>query len=442
VANYAKQSTWVSYVGHGGNQVWGYNSVFGTANVAKTAQNSTLPVVFAIGCSTGSFINEPPWNLEYTDVSGVAHHFQTATPGPAPNNADVPIITDLDSGQLWGGPSALHPNPLPLTVPKPNAYDHVDNRMDQSFAYTWLIGNAPGGAIVYFGETGVASDAMGTELETDLLQNYVATPNPVLGDLYLEAEQTYFSNHQNDNGTDDGDFHSIPRFYLGWMTLFGDPSLRLPNLNPAGAPPRVTAVTPSSGSNLGGTQVKIKGANFSWPGGTQITFADVPATAVSCSSDTECAATSPPYKEGAAAYTVDVKATVTPVGVQTTVNSLTSPANAMDHFTYPAGPKCFWTLTCAKENAIYPSLDVECSSTVNFVDTHGKKTSGMSYVFPMTDSHAAVLACDPTTGSCVWHDIYQPQNLFCRISFCAQCLRSGGTCSSPTPTQPKVCVHQ
>jgi Peptidase family C25/IPT/TIG domain len=442
VANYAKQSTWVSYIGHGSNQSWGADGVFAAANVAETAQNSILPVVFSAGCSTGSFINEPPWNQAYSDISGTAHDFDVASPAPSANAPDVPIIIDADNGELWGGPSGPNVNSLPLTVPKPNPYDGIDNRMDQSFAYSWLIGNAPGGAIVYFGETGVSNPLMAMELETDLLQNYLTTPNPVLGDIYLTAEQRYAVAHQNDVGYDDSDFHSIPRFYLGWMMLFGDPSLRLPNLTTASTLPQVTSVTPSSGTNLGGTQVKIKGANFSWPGGTQITFATVPATAVTCSSDSECAASSPAYKEGAAAYTVDVQAVVSPVGVQSTAKTLTSPANPKDHFTYPAGPKCYWTLTCPEPEATYPALDVKCSSMVNFVDVLGKKSSGASHVFTTSGDHVVVLACDPATGSCVSHSIYQPKDIFCRepTDLCDRCKKSGGTCSGPNA--PQVCTMQ
>jgi hypothetical protein len=112
----------------------------------------------------------------------------------------------------------------PVILSRPNTYDY--NRSDQGFAHPWLIENAPGGAIAYFGETGIAPDPMGGELETYVLAAYGSKINPVLGDIYLEAQRQYWAKHQNDSGTP----ISSPRFYLGWMVFFGDPSLRLPRI--------------------------------------------------------------------------------------------------------------------------------------------------------------------------------------------------------------------
>ena len=224
VANSAKLSTWVSYVGHGSPHAWGYDSVFGEANVAETAEGSVLPVVFAAGCSTGEFVSDHPWNAEYVDVAGIRHNFGPY-PGAKPG-VDGPVIKDAISGQLWGV-NCSGCNPLPLISPKPNVYDY-DRGADLCFAYPWLIANAPGGGIAYFGEVGVAEDPMGAELEKYLLAAYVTASSPILGDLYLKAQQQYWGKHQTLQPNQD--YHSVPRFYLGWMVFFGDPSLRLPPL--------------------------------------------------------------------------------------------------------------------------------------------------------------------------------------------------------------------
>jgi hypothetical protein len=242
VANAANVSIWVSYIGHGGpypgtpasNASWGEWGTFGVNDVKGTASSKTLPVVFAAGCSTGRFVSDLPWNASYMDTSGnpaaqQGNHgpFQvltTAKPG-----IDGPVIVDTSTGKNWGvncPPPGC--SPLPAMLPYPNAYDFDEG--DQGFAYPWLIANAPGGAIAYFGEVSVATDIMGAELETYFLTLYGNESSPILGDIYLRAQQQYWGAHQNDNGGQVGDFHSISRCYLGWITFFGDPSLRLPSL--------------------------------------------------------------------------------------------------------------------------------------------------------------------------------------------------------------------
>lgn len=218
VANTVNVSNWVSYVGHGGPQVWGECGVFRASNVSETATSTALPIVYAAGCLTGRFISDLPWNAQYVDSSGIRH---------GPFSVNGPLFLDRSTGEQWGvncppGDTCKTP---PATLPTPNAYDY--DRPDQGFARSWLIANAPGGAIAYFGETGIAEDQMGVELEKYMFASYVRESKSVLGDIYLKAQQQYWGNHQNDHGRGP-DFHSISRLYLGWMVCFGDPSLRLP----------------------------------------------------------------------------------------------------------------------------------------------------------------------------------------------------------------------
>lgn len=224
VATSASQSDWVSYDGHGGEHVWGYNGVFGEGDVSQTANSNALPVVFAAGCSTGQFSAITPWDGEYVDVNDTHHSFQ---PG------DPPLIIDMMSGQsVQIGSSAKCPE-SPYIMPKPNVYDF--DRPNLCFAYSWLIANAPGGAMAYFGEIGIANDWMAVELETKVLATYGNEFNPILGDIYLKAQRKYWGDHHKDpeggpSPPASQDYQSLPRFFLGWMVFFGDPSLRLPRI--------------------------------------------------------------------------------------------------------------------------------------------------------------------------------------------------------------------
>ena len=87
-------------------------------------------------------------------------------------------------------------------------------------------------------------------------------------------------------------------------------------------PPTVGGVSPNSGPNAGGTAVTINGTGFGTASGaTAVRFGPYTATNISCSSATQCVATSPP-----GSGTVDVRVTV---------GGQISPTAAADHFSYP-----------------------------------------------------------------------------------------------------------
>jgi hypothetical protein len=88
-------------------------------------------------------------------------------------------------------------------------------------------------------------------------------------------------------------------------------------------PPTITAVTPNSGSKVGGTSVTISGSGFALGAATTFKFAAGSATSVNCTSTSSCTAVSPPR---AKVGVVDVKAKVGSVGSPKSV-----PA---DQFTY------------------------------------------------------------------------------------------------------------
>ena len=89
--------------------------------------------------------------------------------------------------------------------------------------------------------------------------------------------------------------------------------------------PTVTAISPTSGPEPGGTSVTITGTGFSTTSGaTTVDFGTNAATGVSCSSTTSCTATSP-----AGSGTVDVTVTT---------SAGTSATSSSDKFTYNAPP--------------------------------------------------------------------------------------------------------
>ena len=117
-----------------------------------------------------------------------------------------------------------------MILPKPNTYDFDRGLIgDKALAYPWLIANAPGGGIAYFGEMGVSPDYMGAELETSMLAAYGSEYIPILGDIYREAQQQYWHKHIGELDLTE----ASPRMFLGWMVFFGDPSLRLRIADPS-----------------------------------------------------------------------------------------------------------------------------------------------------------------------------------------------------------------
>jgi hypothetical protein len=85
--------------------------------------------------------------------------------------------------------------------------------------------------------------------------------------------------------------------------------------------PALTSLSPNQGPAAGGTVVTISGSGFSTtPGATSVAFGSARASSVSCSSSTQCTATSPPG--------------MGTVGVRVTVGGQTSADTPAGSFTY------------------------------------------------------------------------------------------------------------
>jgi hypothetical protein len=259
VATAAQESFWVSYIGHGGQDGWGHNVIFTAGDILDTT-TGPLPVVLAAGCQTTLIQPNLPWSAAFNDAEDNPRGRFAGNP-PEPGLL-LPGLSEIlayegsappNQSQSWGtGIDYLRPQPSPYTVsggwstpvllPPPGAYQPASGCIGKS----WILDSATGGAIAYFGVHDVAPPGPDIEIDKYLLQDLLANnaaardtgTQQILGDLYLTAQRTYWEAHQGDAATAQaGDYHSIPRLYLGWMMLLGDPSLRLPVFGPIELPP-------------------------------------------------------------------------------------------------------------------------------------------------------------------------------------------------------------
>jgi hypothetical protein len=203
----ARQSFWISYIGHGGPGAWGVQDrpesgpVFNVREVARFTNSRNLPIVFAVACQTGQLAPEVPY-LPYRDRFGKVRRYQTLDKAlrdvTEPNK---PVTYKL------------------LFVPvEPNVYCDVSNRC---FATAWLVGSDRGGAIAYFGDARVHPADKEAKVEADMFRGY-SRGMRVLGDLWHYGQLNYWQDHRLDQ-----DLHRSARVYLCVLHLFGDPSLRL-----------------------------------------------------------------------------------------------------------------------------------------------------------------------------------------------------------------------
>lgn len=216
LAKVASTCWWISYIGHGSNQGWGYTlDIAPYPVVAQLSNGPNYPIVFACACETGQFCSIPPVG-PYADLAGNFQWYWMDTSKP-------------DGQQIWA--EDQNGNNLgfitkPLTVPTPNAYDIIGSP-DQTVACAWLF-NANGGSIAYFGEILTMPDDLGTQLQRDLVTTLASNLGgavTALGDAWLIAQRSYWQNNSGDDNAADTFTH--PRVFLGIMTFFGDPSLQL-----------------------------------------------------------------------------------------------------------------------------------------------------------------------------------------------------------------------
>lgn len=203
IRHWALCAGWIVYVGHANARSWCVCQKGRTFDAAMLDTlepgNEVRGVVFSVGCETGRFMCWAP-SEAYVDREGKQHAF----------------VYD-EAAKRWS--DAGKPVGSRLVVPRPGCYDLPEAR-DRAFAGSWLA--AEGGAIAFAGESLVCQNDMGAEL----VRNVVArrsSEQQTLGDMWLAGQRRYWL----DNRASEHVFRN-PRIFLAIMTLFGDPSLRIP----------------------------------------------------------------------------------------------------------------------------------------------------------------------------------------------------------------------
>jgi hypothetical protein len=223
-ANAARNGAFLVYLGHGSVNSWDYETegdanLLGGGTVAGY-RSGTLPFVVSVGCSTGDWAPNAPGddNPPYQDSDGIIQFFTKVN--SKPDNSGAWTVTDRpvgrpDLNRSWTVRDVNSPR---VPVPPPAEYDF--NQPSGSFALSWLF-NAEGGGIAFCGETTVGPDDWGADFATGMFKAW-AGPGTVLGDMWLAGGRSYWQMHRTVQ-----DAIGAPRCYLTYMTLFGDPSLRL-----------------------------------------------------------------------------------------------------------------------------------------------------------------------------------------------------------------------
>ncbi len=119
-----------------------------------------------------------------------------------------------------------------------------------------------------------------------------------------------------------------------------------------GFTPTVTGVSPARGLSAGGARVSLTGSGFiTGTSGTRINFGGASATAVNCTTTTECSATAP--RPPSAVLKEVLQGQEVPVDVRVRVGAAASPKTAADQFTYHELPGLY--LTSANTGARLPA---------------------------------------------------------------------------------------
>ena len=172
--------------------------------------------------------------------------------------------------------------------------------------------------------------------------------------------------------------------------------------------PMVMSISPSSGPNVGGTVITIKGFQFNTQGKTQVTLGSYAATNVSCTA-TQCTATVPQIALQDTALSLDVRVTV---GTETSI------VVPKDLFTYTPGPSCSFKLDCTGHAFGFPSSVDTCTENVTFFNLFQTSsqvlvaTNAATHTYDTNDVGSFGAACD-STGSCSWVNTYEASSTFC-----------------------------
>jgi IPT/TIG domain len=204
--------------------------------------------------------------------------------------------------------------------------------------------------------------------------------------------------------------------------------------------PVVDRVDPSSGPNSGGTLVTITGSGFALGDATEISFANIAASHVSCTSHHQCTAITPFAGESDQDQLAHVRASI--YGTLDAPGSRSSATRDQDIFRYTGGPPCTAALFC---DAGDPLIQVTCTTIAYYYFLARSPAEqllwvGTSYGFQtqVVPSHGTVCYGDPRSSSCRTFDTYEARWSICGdYGLCVQCKRCGGQCFTTSSGDPK-----
>lgn len=142
----------------------------------------------------------------------------------------------------------------------------------------------------------------------------------------------------------------------------------------------VTSVTPSSGTDAGGTRVTINGTGFT--GATAVAFDGVPGTSLYIASDTQIAVTTPAHAPAA-------------VHVRVTNSRATSPETSADLYTYIAGLPTITTVSPAFGPVA--GGDTVTITGTNLASTEAVTVGGVAATITGTTSTTVTITVPPGT---------------------------------------------
>jgi hypothetical protein len=181
----------VSYIGHGSREGWEISyGRYGFPEVANLSNSGRLPVVFSMGCDTGSFATLPPLTA-YQDINGYTHQ-------------------GTIDGEIFS-----------TTPAQPACLQAKDY---ESMAEEMTV-KRDTGAIAYIG-----SVTTGGYYALDLLESFskALAGRKILGDMWQYMLKTYYQKHNPPNQWATMSEDEIGYFLQPWRyQLFGDPSLRV-----------------------------------------------------------------------------------------------------------------------------------------------------------------------------------------------------------------------
>lgn len=185
------------HTGHGQPDSW--EQAFFLRDLDRIANAGALPVVMSAGCSTAYFAPLAPYD-GYVDVEGTEH-------------------IGTDKKQVFTAPP-----------PPPSPYQR--GRYNPTGLGEQILKRSANGAVAYIG-CNTGSQPCGLTLVEGFVNALAAASEPRLGDCWAEAIRHYYAKERLESLKPTADWYPPSIFFQGMkFMVFGDPSLRMPAVNP------------------------------------------------------------------------------------------------------------------------------------------------------------------------------------------------------------------